>query len=116
MEAKSTIRLHMSRELLDELFPEGSEARIELTRNVAIELVKRLSIKEIKLLDDAVIAQVSRVAEEQHRRGLEELGIILNYGMQPRLSEATAGVLRSMVGQAVSAQVYKSAEDNAPHA
>lgn len=69
------MRLHISREALDALFPENSEARVELTRSVAVALVEKLAVKEVKHLDGQLQKQVEQAAKKVFDASLKEMGI-----------------------------------------
>ena len=73
------MRLHITREALDALFPADSEARVELTRSVAAALVEKLAIKEVKFLDASLHQRVAALAKSEVEKTSKELGLTEGY-------------------------------------
>lgn len=60
-----SIKIALDSAALAALFPEGSEARVELSRAVAMNLVQQLAVKEIKHLDNDFQSQARKYILDQ---------------------------------------------------
>ncbi|MCY1204642.1 hypothetical protein D9M72_161740 [compost metagenome] len=60
----NAIKLQLNLEALNALFPEGSEARLDLQRNVVANMLERLALKDVKLLMDGAEQQAKKAVTE----------------------------------------------------
>lgn len=90
------MRLHITREALDALFPADSEARVELTRSVAAALVEKLAIKEVKFLDAQLQLNLSSLARAEVEKTAKELGLTEGYYSTVLSEKAVAAIKKSV--------------------
>jgi hypothetical protein len=94
----STI-LKLDTAALQVLFPEGSEARVELQRACIVNLVANLAIKDIKLLDESMKAH----AEVLVTNSLASLGIAKSWRGEFEL--------RGHIGQKIQLEVAEKVNE-----
>lgn len=101
-----TIKLMLDREALESLFPEGTEARVELRRAVTTDLVSRLCIKDIKLLSE----DMQRAVANQARDLLSSEGFPVHDGRySPPIPARTEQWVKQQTAACVGELIYGAA-------
>jgi hypothetical protein len=111
-----TVKIQLDAGALDRLFPEGSEARADLARGVAVSLCEKLAIKEVKHLSDgakqAVTDAIRGVCrddklflgyDEHTHRVHDNLMAKIRIAVRKQVDEAIAEELRVAVRDSVEA-------------
>lgn len=91
-----TVTLRLDTDALNALFPEGSEARVDLQRAVVVNLIAKLAIKDVKHLDDNLVAQAKQIADQ----AITGFGITTRRGFGEPKVEVDGPVRTAIVEQA----------------
>lgn len=105
------LKISLDHQALQALFPEGSEARAELSRAVVANLLQKIAVKDVKFLDGHLRNKASIfVREELERQGLMTPGT----GWGPahvKLPDATARAIRAVIEEQFGALLSTTAKE-----
>ena len=106
------MNLYIDREALDALFPENSEARVQLSRTIIRALLEKVTIKHLEQYERSQEIWMDNAA----RAWMEVNGFVRNWQGQVRLPQAVVDSLNEklrLAVEAVSGKIYQDSVEQA---
>lgn len=94
-----TVTIKLDASAIRELFPEGSESRLELSRAVIAETIRKMDSKIIGQLTKAMTEEMKPVLDQMETEARDYANKLLDQGFYDKpLSEATKEKIKTFIG------------------
>lgn len=106
-----TMTIKLDASAIRELFPEGSEARLELSRAVIAETIRKMDTKIISQLTKVMADEMKPVLDEMEKRSRENAATLLenkSYGLP--LTDGVKEKIKTLISYHFGSQIEQAAK------